>query len=129
MPAPREEKSPSPASLTKMNQAAEATAAQPAAAQNFRQANESESVRKPSPPVEQEDAGQIPEYAGSNVSSKLKKDGPSHREIESVAYGIYLQRGGAEGSALEDWLQAERQLMEAFEPEPEKSEKTRAQGA
>lgn len=31
-------------------------------------------------------------------------------EIERRAYELYLLRGGAPGSALEDWLQAERDL-------------------
>ena len=32
--------------------------------------------------------------------------------ISERAYGIYLKRGGADGSDLEDWLQAERELRE-----------------
>jgi hypothetical protein len=31
-------------------------------------------------------------------------------EIRNRAYEIYLQRGGQPGYALEDWLQAEREL-------------------
>ena len=31
-------------------------------------------------------------------------------EIRNCAYEIYLQRGGQPGYALEDWLQAEREL-------------------
>jgi Protein of unknown function (DUF2934) len=34
----------------------------------------------------------------------------THEEIALRAYHIYLERDGAEGSALEDWLQAEREL-------------------
>jgi hypothetical protein len=33
------------------------------------------------------------------------------QETRSRAYEIYLQRGGQPGSELEDWLQAERQLI------------------
>ena len=38
---------------------------------------------------------------------------PSSREqeIRSRAYEIYLQRGEQPGSELEDWLQAERELI------------------
>ena len=32
--------------------------------------------------------------------------------ISERAYAIYLERGGADGSDLEDWLQAERELGE-----------------
>jgi Protein of unknown function (DUF2934) len=32
-------------------------------------------------------------------------------EIRTRAYEIYLQRGGQPGYELEDWLQAERELM------------------
>jgi hypothetical protein len=32
-------------------------------------------------------------------------------EIRNRAYEIYLQRGGQPGYELEDWLQAERELM------------------
>ena len=37
---------------------------------------------------------------------------PSHEEIALRAYHIYLERGSADGSPLEDWLQAERELAE-----------------
>jgi len=40
---------------------------------------------------------------------------PTHEDIELAAYEIYVQRWGREGSAVEDWLQAERELKEAFE--------------
>jgi hypothetical protein len=35
----------------------------------------------------------------------------STEEIGRRAYDLYLLRGRAEGSALEDWLQAERELL------------------
>lgn len=37
---------------------------------------------------------------------------PTHEEIALRAYEIYLERGGAPGDALEDWIRAERELME-----------------
>lgn len=37
---------------------------------------------------------------------------PTQEEIALRAYHIYLQRGGAPGNELEDWIQAERQLLE-----------------
>lgn len=39
--------------------------------------------------------------------------GPTHEEIVLRAYHIYLERGSAEGSPIDDWLQAERELAES----------------
>jgi hypothetical protein len=35
---------------------------------------------------------------------------PTREEIGKRAYDIYLSRGGAPGSQMDDWLAAERQL-------------------
>lgn len=35
---------------------------------------------------------------------------PSARQIRDRAYFLYLERGGAQGDAAYDWLQAEREL-------------------
>lgn len=35
---------------------------------------------------------------------------PTREDIERRAYEIYVERGGSEGSEMEDWLQAEREL-------------------
>jgi hypothetical protein len=35
---------------------------------------------------------------------------PTREEIELRAYEIYLRRGGGDGSALDDWLAAEKEL-------------------
>ncbi len=35
---------------------------------------------------------------------------PAREEIEQRAYELYLARGATDGYALEDWLQAEREL-------------------
>jgi hypothetical protein len=48
----------------------------------------------------------------------------THEQIEKRAYEIYLQRGGEEGHALEDWLIAEEELRRERpkrEPVPLKS--------
>jgi hypothetical protein len=37
--------------------------------------------------------------------------GPSHEEIRSRAYEIYLERDGHPGDELDDWLRAERELQ------------------
>jgi hypothetical protein len=35
---------------------------------------------------------------------------PSHNEIAAAAYQRYLNRGGAHGQDVEDWMEAEREL-------------------
>jgi hypothetical protein len=37
---------------------------------------------------------------------------PSDKEIAARAYEIFLSRGATHGHALDDWLQAERELVE-----------------
>ncbi|HWF40107.1 MAG TPA: DUF2934 domain-containing protein [Candidatus Acidoferrales bacterium] len=37
---------------------------------------------------------------------------PTREEVELAAYQIYLERGAGDGFAEEDWLQAERELMD-----------------
>jgi hypothetical protein len=41
---------------------------------------------------------------------------PLAERIRQRAYEIYPQRGGQDGSDLEDWLQAEQEILDA-EPE------------
>ena len=36
---------------------------------------------------------------------------PTREEIELRAHRIYVERGGAHGQDVEDWLQAERELL------------------
>jgi hypothetical protein len=36
---------------------------------------------------------------------------PTTEEVERRAYQIYLSRGGQDGHAVEDWLQAEQELQ------------------
>lgn len=59
----------------------------------------SKATEKPSP-------GGEPKAAGGH---------PTREEIELRAYQIYLERGGAQGNDVEDWLQAERELLERHE--------------
>ncbi|HKW34025.1 MAG TPA: DUF2934 domain-containing protein [Candidatus Acidoferrum sp.] len=44
--------------------------------------------------------------------TRTAKSAPTHDEIALRAYEIYLERGGAPGDALEDWIRAERELIE-----------------
>ena len=49
------------------------------------------------------------EQVGLTLVSDTRQEGSSE-QIARRAYEIYLERGGAEGGALEDWLHAERHL-------------------
>lgn len=46
----------------------------------------------------------------SSIQQKLANNGPAREDIERRAYELYLGRGGADGYAIEDWQQAERDL-------------------
>jgi hypothetical protein len=39
---------------------------------------------------------------------------PTREEMELRAHQIYVERGGAHGQDVEDWLQAERELLEKY---------------
>ena len=45
-----------------------------------------------------------------------KTSAPTHEDIALRAYHIYLQRNGAPGNPAEDWVRAERELLEAPKP-------------
>ncbi|HLZ93019.1 MAG TPA: DUF2934 domain-containing protein [Candidatus Acidoferrum sp.] len=44
---------------------------------------------------------------------RVPSNQPTQEEIALRAYHIYLERGGAPGNEMEDWIQAERQLLSA----------------
>lgn len=46
--------------------------------------------------------------------TRAAKTAPTHEEIASRAYEIFLERGGAPGDALQDWTRAERELLEKY---------------
>jgi hypothetical protein len=37
---------------------------------------------------------------------------PTHQEVAARAYQLYLERGRVEGHAIDDWLQAEYEVMQ-----------------
>jgi hypothetical protein len=43
---------------------------------------------------------------------QVKRQPPTQEEIALRAYHIYLERRGAPGNPLEDWIRAERELAE-----------------
>ena len=49
-----------------------------------------------------------------SVGLQTAKSHPNRHEIELRANHAYLERGGAPGQDLEDWLQAERELLEEY---------------
>jgi hypothetical protein len=47
--------------------------------------------------------------------SDSNKRVPTQEEIELRAYELYLQRSGESASALDDWLAAEKELIESIQ--------------
>jgi hypothetical protein len=45
------------------------------------------------------------------TQQKPANTGPAREDIERRAYELYLAGGGADGFAIEDWQQAERDLQ------------------
>jgi hypothetical protein len=48
----------------------------------------------------------------NSTKPRTAKSGPTEEEIRLRAYEIYLKRCGAPASALDDWMQAERELLQ-----------------
>jgi hypothetical protein len=46
---------------------------------------------------------------------------PTSEEIQSRAYQIYMERGAADGSDLQDWLHAECELQQSVNAKQENS--------
>jgi hypothetical protein len=49
--------------------------------------------------------------SAASQKPRVAKHQPSSEEIALRAYQIYLERGAAPGNELEDWIQAERELL------------------
>ena len=60
------------------------------------------------------------ETTTSKTTRRTKSFTPTQEAIEWRAYEIWLQRGGTRGTELEDWLQAEQELISA---KPERKRK------
>ena len=54
------------------------------------------------------------EKSSSESQPQTASGAPTREEIELRAYRIYVERGGADGQDGEDWLQAERELVEKY---------------
>lgn len=53
--------------------------------------------------------------------ARTPQTAPTLEQIQARAYEIYLERRGAPGSEIEDWLQAERELLLDGPTKPRKS--------
>ena len=53
-----------------------------------------------------------PTHAGAESPSSQTAQHPRHEDVAFAAYTRYLGRQGAPGSDFDDWLQAERELLE-----------------
>lgn len=60
----------------------------------------------------------LPEISesGSHSAARMAAGEPDRERVERRAYELYLARGAADGQAMDDWLHAERELIEAREP-------------
>ena len=48
--------------------------------------------------------------------TEVERSLPSHDDIANLAYALWEDRGGGDGGAEEDWLEAERMLQEQSKP-------------
>ena len=51
------------------------------------------------------------EKSSPRIEPQTAQGHPTREEIELRAHQIYVERGGAHGLDVEDWLQAERELL------------------
>jgi hypothetical protein len=49
----------------------------------------------------------------------------THEKIKACAYGLYLERNGKDGSDLEDWLDAEKEVERGSAKTVEKNKMSR----
>ena len=54
------------------------------------------------------------EISSSQGEPQTARGAPTREEVELRAHQIYLERGGAHGQDVEDWLQAECELVEKY---------------
>ena len=65
-------------------------------------------VRKGGKMLERKPAARSDDVAGQTTPGRAVT--ASHEDIARLAYTLWEARGGGQGSADEDWLEAERQL-------------------
>jgi Protein of unknown function (DUF2934) len=55
------------------------------------------------------------EKSSSESQPQTASGAPTREEIELRAHEIYVERGETHGQDVEDWLQAEHELLEKYE--------------
>lgn len=60
----------------------------------------------------------MPDMKGATRNPSVQPESNLSEEIQRRAYELYLQRGGQEGYALDDWLKAENELRGQFQQSP-----------
>jgi hypothetical protein len=60
------------------------------------------------------DAQNMPRGVRPEVQEERGNNGPSPTEIRQRAFEIHIERGGIHGCDLDDWMQAERELLEKY---------------
>ena len=60
------------------------------------------------------DVAETPQSAGETTPAVTDRE-----RIEARAYELYLARGGAEGDAMDDWLEAERESTHVKKDRPD----------
>jgi hypothetical protein len=64
------------------------------------------------------------EKSFSESQPQTASEAPTREEIELRAYQIYAERDGARGQDVEDWLRAERELVEKYGKPVQKAKAT-----
>ena len=54
------------------------------------------------------------QFGGDGPATRAHVDEEKHKEIEKRAYANFLARKGRDGSPLEDWLRAEREVLSSL---------------
>lgn len=49
--------------------------------------------------------------ASVHIPDDAVTEAPTHEEIAARAFELFEERGSADGSAVDDWIEAERQLL------------------
>ena len=58
----------------------------------------------------------LPQISDSGSHGVAAAGEPDRERVARRAYELYLARGAADGQAMDDWLHAERELIEARGP-------------
>ena len=60
------------------------------------------------------DAQNVPRGVRPDATEERGNKAPSPTEIRQRAFEIHVERGGIHGCDLDDWMQAERELLEKY---------------